>query len=346
MNFGYEVHSCANYTNFKDDKNKYEVKMHQIDFYRNPFNFKNFKAYKQLINLMRNEEFDLVHCNTPIGGFLGRICAKKCRVSKVIYTAHGFHFYKGNNRIKNLVFKNIEKWLAKYTDVLITINKEDYEEAQKFKLRNNSKRVYKVHGVGIDTKKIIYSEIEKEELRNELKISSDDIVCIAMGDLIKRKNYSASIKAIANTQNSKIHLLICGNGYEKENLIKLAKSLNIEKQIHFLGFRDDIKKLLSISDIFLFTTFQEGLPRSLMEAMASGLPCVVSKIRGNVDLIENNKGGFLCKPNDNISFSNALNELAHDTLLREKMGKINLEEIKKYDVNVVKSEIKEIYSNI
>lgn len=156
----------------------------------------------------------------------------------------------------------------------------------------------------------------------------DDIVLIAMGDLIRRKNYSASIDALARLNNPKLHFLICGEGPEIVSLKERAKKHGIENQVHFLGFRDDIKKLLGISDIFLFTTHQEGLPRALMEAMAAGLPCVVSRVRGNVDLIENGKGGFLHDPDDIDGFAFSINTLVQDVRLRQEMGKNNIERIK------------------
>lgn len=168
---------------------------------------------------------------------------------------------------------------------------------------------------------------------------------IAMGDLIKRKNYEVSIRAIAETKMPNLHFLICGNGPELGSLKLLSKKLGVEKQIHFLGYRDDIKDLLAIADIFLFTTKQEGLPRSMMEAMASGLPCIASKVRGNIDLIEDGKGGFLCPHNDVKAFAKAIKSLICNSELREKMRDYNLKRIKQYDINIVVKEMKEIYKN-
>lgn len=339
----YEVHTCANYTGFKDNKKKYDIKMHQIDFVRNPFHLKNIKAYKQLLKLMKSEKFDVVHCNTPIGGLLGRICAQKAKVPKVIYTAHGFHFYKGAPLFNNTILKLAEKIMAHWTDAIITMNQEDYEAAKKFESKSKCK-VYFIHGVGINLDD--YRNIDKYRIskRKELGIKDDEIVMISMGDLIKRKNYKTAIEAVAKTNNSKIKYLICGEGPEKDNLIKLTNELGIREQIEFLGFREDIKELLSASDIFLFTTLQEGLPRSLMEAMASGLPCIASKIRGNVDLIEDGKGGYLCKKNDAMEFSMAINKCNKEN--RIDFGKRNVETIKKYSNLVVEKEIERIYSEI
>lgn len=287
--------SKSNAQQMKEDEEKNKVTLHHIDFVRNPFHPANIKAYKQLLALMKKEKFDVVHCNTPVGGLIGRLCAKRAGIKKVIYMAHGFHFYRGAPILNWMLFYPVEWLLAQITDCIITINKEDFEIAKKFILRNNGKVCY-VPGVGLDTKQYQMDEIDKKAVRRLLGINDDDILLIAMGDLIRRKNYVASIKAVAITANPQIHFLICGSGPELTSLQNLANNLGVKNQIHFLGFRTDIKDLLKGADIFLFTTFQEGLPRSLMEAMASGLPCVVSEIRGNSELIVNKKGGYLHRP--------------------------------------------------
>jgi glycosyltransferase involved in cell wall biosynthesis len=225
------------------------------------------------------------------------------------------------------------------------MNEEDYQAAQKFKLRNNGK-VYYVPGVGVDTEMYQLKDVSSDELRNSLGLSSEDVVLISMGDLIDRKNYATSIKAIAKANNEKLHFLICGKGPNLDVLKKIVSDLGVEEQIHFLGFRTDIKELLTIADIFLFTTYQEGLPRSMMEAMSAGLPCIASKIRGNVDLIQEGIGGLLRHPDDLEGFGEAINLLASDKELREKMKASNLETIKKFDVENVKKEMKKIYEQI
>lgn len=345
QDLGYEVHTCANYSNFNDDKSKYNVTMHHIDFERNPFNFKNIKAYKQLMKLMKEEKFDLVHCNTPIGGLLGRICARKNNVKTVIYTAHGFHFYKGAPLINSILYKNVEKFLARYTDILITMNEEDFEAAKKFKLRNKG-QVYKVHGVGIDTNSFKMERFDKLEVKKNIELSEESLILIAVGELNKNKNYETMIKAISLVSNSNVHLLICGVGKEKENLKELVKKLKLESNIHFLGFRNDVQKLLATSDIFLQASYREGLPRSIMEAMSTGLPCIASNIRGNVDLIENEKGGFLNNPNSSEDFAKSISTLVNDKELRRKMGEFNKEYVKQFDTENVRKELYDIYSNI
>lgn len=235
--------------------------------------------------------------------------------------------------------------MAHWTDAIITMNEEDYQAALKFKLRKGGK-VYKVHGVGINLDEFKNIQVDKTAKRKELGLKDTDVVCISAGDLVLRKNYAVAIEAIAKTKNQNLHYLICGVGPEKENLEKLALKNNISNRVHFLGFRTDIKELMKISDIFLFTTLQEGLPRSMMEAMACGLPCIASKIRGNVDLIKNKRNGFLCNPHNTIEFANAIEVLITNQELRISMLEHNLKDIKKYDISIVKKEIQLIYKEI
>ena len=302
----------------------------------------NIIAFKNLSKVIREYDIEVIHCNTPIGGLVGRICGKVFKVKTIIYTAHGFHFYKGAPLINRTLFKAAEYIMAKWTDVIITMNEEDYSSAQKMK--KGSKHIYKVHGVGIDVKSFELARNNRKEKRKELKLCDEDIAIVSAGDLIKRKNYSTSIKAIAECKNHRIHYFICGKGPEEEHLISLIKDLHLENQVHLLGFRPDVKDIMGASDIFLFTTLQEGLPRSLMEAMACGLPCIASKVRGNVDLIEDRVNGILCDAKDINQFANAIMTLCSNKTIREQYAEKSIQSIRNYDVSVVKKEILEIYS--
>lgn len=323
----------------------YDVRFYDSHTYRSIFALRdNWKAYKNTCSYLRKHpEIEVIHCNTPIGGVVGRICGHKFGC-KVIYTAHGFHFYKGAPLFNRTVLKWIEKWLAHYTDAIITINQEDFEAAQKFKLKNGGK-VFKVPGVGVSTTK--YTTIkDKNQILLELGIPKDSFVCICMGDIVKRKNYLTAIQSIGKSGNNKVHYLICGRGPEMNILKTVAKSLRVEDQIHFLGFRSDIKDLLAVSDVFLFSSLQEGLPRSTMEAMAAGLPCIVSDIRGNRDLIDEGKGGYLVSPTDADGFATAIENLMANPDKAKTMSHWNLNRIKDFDVDIVRKRIKEIYREL
>ncbi|MEH8035161.1 glycosyltransferase [Gallibacterium anatis] len=344
LKMGYEVWFGVNRSNPESLECELPVHLYDSHTYRSLLNLKdNFIAYKNLMNIIQHNDIEVIHCNTPIGGLVGRWGGVRGKVKKVIYTAHGFHFYKGAPLLNRTLFKWAEMIMARWTDAIITMNYEDYESAKKFKLKKGG-QVFFVPGVGINTKEYKDTIVDKEQLRFSLGLKQEDFVCISMGDLIARKNYVTAIKAIAQCQDSTIHYLICGKGPELDNLKQLAKELNIEKQIHFLGFRTDIKELLKIANLFLFTTLQEGLPRSMMEAMASGLPCIASEIRGNVDLLENNKGGFLVSPKNIESISERINYLRAHPDICEEMACNNLQRIKQFDIKEVTKKIEDIYS--
>lgn len=347
---GVEFYSAANWENAAEgqverDTKEYGIHIHHLDLIRSPYSLQNYTAYKQLVDLINNEQIDYIHCNTPVGGLLGRLAGKKCKVKKVIYQVHGFHFYKGAPKLNWFIYYPIEKWLARYTDALITINIEDFEFAKKkIKLRNNGK-VYYVPGVGIDI--LQFSNVKTSaSKRKELNIPKDAFVIISVGELNTNKNNKVIISALEQLKNSNIHYVVCGVGEEEQALRTQAYDAGLQDNVHFVGYRNDIKELYRESDCFVMPSYREGLSRSIMEAMASGLPCVVSKIRGNVDLIEEGEGGFLCAPDDVSGFAEAINKIATDEKLRERMQEYNKEAIKNFDVSVVKEEMKKIYSEV
>lgn len=344
--YGLEFYYASNWSSATDkqmaeDEKKYGIKLVHIDVERSPYSTKNFQAYKKIVDFIREEKIDYIHCNTPVGGLLGRLAGEKCNVKRVIYQAHGFHFYNGAPKKNWLIYYPIERWLAKKTDAIITINKEDFERAKTFKLKNNG-QVYYVPGVGMDLSKYKRADSFREMKRKELCLQETDFALISMGDLIKRKNYAIAIEAVEKINNPKVHYFICGKGPEEEHLSELTKKLGVENQVHFLGYRTDIKELLTASDAFLFTSKQEGLARSLMEAMASGLPCVVSKIRGNTELIINNINGFLCT--DVEEYVNSIKKLMQSPESVKIFVERSLENLKNFSIERVEDSMFDIYS--
>lgn len=284
-NLGYEIHVATNLN--VESKRKFPpyIIKHHIDIRRTPFSIKNYNAYKQLIKLVKENDIDIIDCHTPVGGVLGRLTTHKTK-RYCIYTAHGFHFFKGAPIQNWLIFYPIEKWLSKYTDILITINKEDYQRA---KSKFHMKQLEYIPGVGIDVEKFQLKDFDRDGYRKQLGYTKDDFVIISVGDLSKRKNHEVVLRAIAKLNNPNIKYMIVGQGNLKEYLINLSKELHIENQFQLLGFRKDIPELLNSSDLFCFPSLQEGLPVALMEALASGMPCIASDIRGNNDLINEKK---------------------------------------------------------
>ena len=347
---GLDYYMAANWAEatdkqIREDEQKYNVKIINIDLARSPYSPKNITAYKQLVKLIKKEGIDYIHCNTPVGGFLGRLAGKKCKVKKIIYQAHGFHFYDGAPLKNWLVYYPIEKWLAHYTDAIITINKEDYERTQSFRLRNNGK-VYYVPGVGIDLSQYELSENTREIKRKELGLKETDVALISAGELNANKNNKVIIEALAILQNRNVHYYLCGVGPCEEGLRNLVQKKGIAEQVHFLGYRADVKELFQAADVFVMPSFREGLSRSIMEAMASGLPCIVSKIRGNVDLVEEGKGGYLCDPYDIHSFEISIENCLHDSAEAKHMGAYNKSKIIQYSSGVVEEKLKDIYLEI
>lgn len=309
---------------------------------RNPFSKDNIKAYIQLKKIIDEGNYSLIHCHTPVAAFLTRIAAQKTRKkeTKVVYTAHGFHFFKGAPIINWLVYFSIEWLCSFFTDVLITINLEDYSFAKK---HLHAKNIEYVPGVGINTAIVFNSVVDKTEKRRELGLPENDTVLLSVGELNDNKNHEVVIRAISELGRDDITYAICGNGKNKESLEKLAKELKIEHKVHLLGFRTDVIEIYKCSDIFVFPSKREGLPVSVLEAMAAGLPCVVSKIRGNVDIIKDSSGGYLFSPDDTEKIAETIDFLAGNNALRENMGRYNMQEVCTYDIENVKKKMTDIY---
>lgn len=313
---------------------------HEIAFARFPFHPKNIAAYIKLRKIINEGNYDLIHCHTPVGGILTRLGARKARKkgTKVFYTAHGFHFFKGAPLLNWLLYYPAE-WLCSFmTDVLITINEEDYHLAKK---SFHAKHTDRIPGVGVDTEKI--RNVAPCSLRREIGAGEDSSLLLSVGEVRELKNHKTIIKAMAKLGDKSIHYVIAGEGEEKEKLISLAEGLGLKDKVHLLGYRTDIHSLIKECDIFCFPSYREGLSVALMEAMAGGMPVVASRIRGNVDLIDEGNGGFLYHPDDVEGFAKGIGRIREEKLLAAKMAEYNKEKIKDYDTNIVCEKLKQIY---
>ena len=319
---------------------------HYIDipFARNPLKPVNRKALKMLKELIDTEDFDLIHTHTPVGAMLTRIAARDARKrgTTVIYTAHGLHFYKGAPMVNWLAYYPVEQRLSRDTDVLITINKEDYAFAH---THMHAKETVFVPGVGIDTERLQFSPEAREHLRRELGIE-DQIVLLSVGELIKRKNHRVVLEAIAKMKDDpvypRLHYLLCGSGVLESELKELAKTLGIEDKVSFLGYRRDIADLCSASDLFIFMSLQEGLPVALLEAMSCSLPVICTPIRGNVDLVEDGQEGLLCA-NDPDELVRRIRYLIDHPDVREAMKQHSRTKALDYDLSSTLETVKKIY---
>lgn len=339
---GYEVHVATN----GDEEIPYCNKKHKISFERSPYKINNLKAIKKLRKVTEEEKFDIIHTHTPMGSVVTRLAAKRIRKkhnTKVIYTAHGFHFFKGASKLNWIIFYQVEKFLARYTDTLITMNMEDYNIAKdKFKTD-----VRYVHGVGLDEDKFnhMLTDEEKLGLRKSLGLKENDFVIIYPAELTKRKNQEWLINTLYDmlNKNKDIHILLAGKDSMNKYHETLVKSKNLDNQIHFLGFRKDIPDLISISNIAISTSKQEGLPVNIMEAMYLGLPIVATNCRGNRDLVENNVNGYLIDQGDSASFVNSIYDIYNKKADTSKFSKNSKEKINEYLLKNVMKEMINIY---
>ncbi len=343
---GWETWVCSrnDYDNPKECVIPYCDHYVDIPFERNPLKPGNVKAYKMLREIIEKEQFDLIYCHTPVGAMLARLAGISARKkgTKVIYMAHGFHFYNGAPLLNWMIYYPAEKFLSRFTDGLITINQEDYRRAQKF----HAGKTILIPGVGIDLDKFQKKEPTRQEIRNKLGIPDGKIILMSVGELTKRKNHMVVIDALARLKEYDILYVICGDGPMKARLRAKAEELGVRDRVKLLGFRKDIAELHKAADIFVFPSLQEGLPVAVMEAMASGLPIVASKIRGNEDLISNNQGGYLVNPMDSEQVAKAIEKMIQNPKKREKMEKRNLEIIAKYGQETVLQKMDEFFDEI
>lgn len=336
---GYEVHGAANFEDANERLDALDIVRHPFDIQRSPFSLKNIKAYKQLKKIMKSENFDAVHCHSPMGGVLARLAAKSIGLKNVIYTAHGFHFYKGAPVLNWVLYYPVEKWLSRYTDILITINKEDFERATSFK----TCRVEYIPGIGVDSSEFSENKRLRTKKRNELNIPENSFVILSVGELNKNKNHKAIIKAISKISNQNIEYLICGQGRLQNYLDKLVSRLRLTNKVKLLGFRNDISEICSAADLFAFPSYREGLSVSLIEAMSSGLPVICSNIRGNVDLIEDNVNGVIFNPKNMEEIVNSIIRMYNDEELRNLCSHQNHSKSNTYSMKSVKHKMKYIY---
>lgn len=339
---GYEVHVASK----GNEKIEYCDKHYEILFERNPIRLNNVNAYKKLKKIIDENNYEIIHCHTPVGGALTRLAARKARKkgTRVIYTAHGFHFYKGAPLANWLIFYPIEKYLAQYTDTIVTINNEDYELA-KNKFSKVCNDIQYVPGVGVDVDRF-ENRLNKDLVKGfkqSLKLKQDDYIltCVARLDKNKNQQFLMNIMETIVKKNNKFHLLLVGpdelNGYY-QNIVNNKK---LNHNIHFLGRREDVPMMLSITDIVVSASLREGLPVNVIEALAAGKPVVALKCRGMDDLIINNKNGFICDNFDD--FINSIFLIYNNKINNLDLRKTNNKILKKININSISNKFKKIY---
>lgn len=338
-NLGCEVHIACNFDYMEDtdeektndyiEKLKSEgVILHNIHFSRSPFVKGNIKAYKKLKQIIDEGNFDLIHTHTPVASFFTRMAAKKARKNGtvVMYTCHGFHFHNAAPKKNWVMYYPVEKWMSRYTDCIVTINKEDFNRAKSFYAKN----VRYIPGVGVDINRIKDIKIDKREYKKSIGIPEDCVMILSIGEMIARKNHQVIIKALGKLNREDIYYVICGKGPLKEDLDALSTSLGVHTI--FLGFRRDIPELCKTADISAFPSRIEGLGLAGIEAMAAGVPLVSSNVHGILDYVIDGKTGFTCDSEDVEGFAVAIDKLASSEELREKMQDDCLKAVEPFEI--------------
>ena len=297
-------------------------------------------SFRMSRQLMTQGEYSLIHCHSPIGGVLCRLANRfsgRYGKAKMIYTAHGFHFFKGAPLANWLIFYPLEWFCSRYTDTLITINHEDHDLAAR---QFRAGQVAYVPGIGVDLEKYRPDSAGRAEKLAELGLNGADTILVSVGELSVRKNHEVVLRALAREQDHHYQYLICGLGPLKEQLDRLVEELGISDRVHFLGYRNDIAQILNIADIYVFPSLQEGLPVALMESMAAGKAAACSRIRGNTDLIEA-KGGVLFDPRSVDECADAIDKLLSADY--RQMGRFNLEKIRGFSRETVEKQMADLY---
>lgn len=341
---GYEVHVAS----YGDEEIAYCDKHYNLPFARKPLKVQNYKVYRELKTIIEENQYEIVHCHTPVGGVLARLASRKERKNgtKVIYTAHGFHFFKGAPLINWLIYYPIEKIMSRYTDTIITINQEDYELAKKkFK---KSKTIELVHGVGLDLSRfdINIKQEELDNLRQEFGIADEDIVLGYVAELNKNKNQILIIKAIEQLvkQNKNYKLILIGDGVNKEELELYVKENKLENNIKLIGRRNDVPKLLKIIDIYVASSLREGLPVNILEALYMGLPVVALDNRGHREAAKYTENIKICSENDENLLATIIKDI--EVSCKSDRQDKSREDIKNFMLDNVLKEMKRIYTGV
>lgn len=320
---------------------------YDIPIQRSPLSLKNIRAYRELKKLIEENDYDIVHVHTPMGAFIGRLAARKMRKSgktKVIYTAHGYHFYKGASLAHWMLFYPIERMMAGSMDALVTINAEDYERAQQTPLCRTD--IYRIDGVGVNLSRFSApTDVQRNECRARLGLRPDDFVMLFIGQFTKDKNQRFIIDCLPQLKQRipSLQAVFVGGGGQEEACKHMAQSLGAGSYSHFLGFRQDVPDICKAADVHVSSSVREGQGINNIEAMASGCPLVVSDIRGHHDVCIDGRNGFLFQPGDSGQFIESVVRLANDTRLRQTISQTNLQDAHKFSIEREVGVMAEIY---
>lgn len=321
----------------------------EVQWSRNPLNPQNFVTAPRQINVaMQQGNYDIVHVHTPVAAFVTRYALKKYRkrgVTKVIYTAHGFHFHSGGKALKNSAFLGLEKIAGNWTDYLVTINREDEVAAKHYGLINSEKVRY-MPGIGVDLD--YYSsnnayETEVKKVRQELGLGEDTKLLLSVAEFIPRKHPQDILRALHKINRSDVCLAFAGDGDLLEQMQQLANELGIQQQVRFLGHRNDIPILMKSAFVTILASDQEGLPRSVMESLCLETPVIGSDIRGTRDLVSLDSG-ILFPVGDINKIADAIKYLLDNPSIASMMGKRGREHMNNFELKHIIKLHESLYS--
>ncbi|MBL0389248.1 glycosyltransferase family 4 protein [Tumebacillus sp. ITR2] len=343
---GYEVHAFAEDDYAKVRLQERGIICHDIPIARSPLKWSNISAARLLISHFKREQFQLLHVHTPVASILGRIAGRVANVPAVLYTAHGFHFYKGAPLPFWMLYYPVERVMSSWTDALITINREDFDRASN---EFSADEVLYVPGVGVDIERFApeNTSVAKARIRAELNIAEDEHLVVCVAELNDNKNQMQLIEALPHLPSHlKVRCLLVGVGEHDVLLKKRAEELGVADSLHLLGYRLDVPDLIAASDVCTLLSKREGLPRFLLEAMATGRPILATNIRGSRDLVQDGETGYLVPVGDSLATANALERLLADEELRGEMGRTIRERVAPYRTENVVRELQGIYADV
>ena len=344
-NLGWQVDGMASDISNNDECIQELDNVWEIQWSRNALDPRNFlKGVARVREVVALENYDIVHVHTPIAAFITRYALRKFIKTRVIYTAHGFHFYHGGNPIKNAIFFNLEKLAGRWTDYLVTINQEDVSAAIKNRFLPEEKIIY-TPGIGLDLEKYDPGNVLKTEINaiyQELGLDKQDILLLSIAEFTPRKRQQDQLLALKKLNRSEIHIAFAGYGVTQIKIEELARELELQQQVHFLGHRKDIPTLICASQAVLLTSQQEGLPRCIMEAFCAAKPVIGTKIRGIQDLLSDNCG-ILIDVGDTEALAKAITTVADYPEEAKKIGDNGHAKIATYDVREILKTYEDIF---
>ena len=351
QSLGLQVELCANFENgngpeihnqsFVEECEIRGIKTHSIPFARHSLTG-SLKCLSQLKELLSREQYDLVHTHTETGGLLLKLAHSAKGKCEFVYTPHGMSFWKGSSLKSQLLYKPLERWICSGMDMNLAMNREELEYLESWN-RNNATYV---HGIGLDVSRMQKPKRRAEEVRAEFDVKENELLVASIGELDDNKNHITVIRALAKSGRKNWKYVVCGVGPNKDKLLKAADELGVESQVVLAGYRSDIPDILNATDIFVFSSFHEGMPVSVLEAMACSLPVVCSAIRGNVDVVKDGDNGYLFKPSDGDTLSRRIALLMDNEALRLQMGAKNKKIVREFSLDAVTEELKAIYSKV